>query len=112
MRYARFILPTLLALTAAACARKQPVYYVMDPSTGQPVPVVQQYGQPAQPQYAQGYTAPQPAYAQPQQAESGRPRPVRLAPRARRPIAISRNTPSRATPSKAMRSRATASNPT
>jgi polysaccharide export outer membrane protein len=57
MRYARIVLPILLALTAAACARKQPVQYVMDPSTGQPVPVVQQYGQPA--------------YAQPQQADSG-----------------------------------------
>ena len=63
MRYARFILPILLALTAAACARKQSVYYVMDPSTGQPVPVVQQYGQ--------SYGAQQPAYAQPQQADSG-----------------------------------------
>lgn len=81
MRYARFILPILLALTAAACARKQPVHYVMDPSTGLPVPVVQQYGQPAQPQYAQGqyaqsqyaqgYAAQQPAYAPPQQADGG-----------------------------------------
>lgn len=87
MRYARLILPTLLALTAAACARNQPVYYVMDPATGQPVPVVQQYGQAGsgqygqQPQYAQGayansqyapsYAAQQPSYAQPQQAESG-----------------------------------------
>lgn len=71
MRYARFILPILLALTAAACARKQSVYYVMDPSTGQPVPVVQQYGQQAQPQYAQSYGAQQPAYAQPRQAGRG-----------------------------------------
>lgn len=76
MRYARFILPILLALTAAACARKQPVHYVMDPSTGQPVPVVQQYGQPAQPQYAQGqyaqgYSAQQPAYAQSRQSNRG-----------------------------------------
>ena len=76
MRYARFILPILLALIAAACARKQPVYYIMDPSTGQPVPVVQQYGQRAQPQYAQdpyarGYATRQPAYAQPQQTDRG-----------------------------------------
>lgn len=77
MRYARIILPILLALTATACARKQPVYYVMDPSTGQPVPVVQQYRQASsapygqQPQYAQSYAAQQPAYARPRQADGG-----------------------------------------
>ena len=72
MRYARFLLPILIALTVAACARQQPAYYVLDPSTGQPVPVVQQYGQPgaAQPQYAQSYAAPQPSYARPQPAQS------------------------------------------
>lgn len=70
MRYARSILPVLLALTAAACARNQPVYYVMDPATGQPVPVVQRYGQQAQPQYAQSYAAQPQAHAQPQQSQS------------------------------------------
>ncbi len=86
MRYARSILPILIALTATACARHQPIYYVMDPSTGQPVPVVQQYGQTDQAQYgqdaqygqqaqtqvAQSYAAQQPAYAQQsQQNDSG-----------------------------------------
>ena len=61
MRGARFLLAGLLALAGGACARQQPAYYVVDPATGQPVPVVQQY---AQPQYAQNYT--QPAYSQPQ----------------------------------------------
>jgi hypothetical protein len=42
----------LTALAVGACARQQQTYYVMDPNTGQPVPVV------SQPSYAQ------PAYAQ------------------------------------------------
>jgi polysaccharide export outer membrane protein len=52
MRGARLLLPLLAALAVSACARQQPAYYVMDPNTGQPVPVVtqQQY---TQPQYAQ-----------------------------------------------------------
>jgi hypothetical protein len=56
MRRARFFLPVLLALTAAASAREQQsTYYIIDPATGQPVPVVQQYAQPQyeQPQYGQ-----------------------------------------------------------
>ena len=75
MRRARYFLPVLLALTAAACAREQQsAYYVIDPATGQPVPVVQQYAQPqyGQPQYAQAQYGQyaqtsygQPAYAQP-----------------------------------------------
>ena len=77
MRGARFLLPTLAALAAASCARQQQAY-VIDPATGQPVPVVMQ--QPyAQPQYAQqGYGQPQYAQqtyqqpiAQPQAAASG-----------------------------------------
>ena len=52
MRGARLLLPILAALAVSACARQQPVYYVMDPNTGQPVPVVSQQ-QLAQPQYAQ-----------------------------------------------------------
>lgn len=43
MRGARILLPIALALTAAACARQQQATYVIDPATGQPVPVVQQY---------------------------------------------------------------------
>ena len=59
MRGARLLLPILAALAVSACARQQPAYYVIDPNTGQPVPVVAQ--QPlAQPQY------PQPSYGQPQ----------------------------------------------
>ncbi len=51
MRGARLLLVGLAALAVGACARQQPAYYVMDPSTGQPVPVVtQQYAQQA---YAQ-----------------------------------------------------------
>jgi hypothetical protein len=35
MPRARFFLPVLLALTAAACARKQQSsYYIIDPATG------------------------------------------------------------------------------
>jgi polysaccharide export outer membrane protein len=59
MRSARFLLPFTAALLAAACARQQQTTYVIDPQTGQPVPVVQQYSPP--PQYA----------AQPQSAPSG-----------------------------------------
>src|SRR5664279_4438833 len=59
MRGARLLLVGLAALAVGACARQQPAYYVMDPNTGQPVPVVtqQQFGQQA---YAQ-QTAAQPA---------------------------------------------------
>ena len=37
MRHVRLLLPILLALTAAACARQQPAYYVTDAATGQRV---------------------------------------------------------------------------
>jgi len=69
MRNARYLLALAAALALAACARHQTTY-VVDPQTGQPVPVVQQYGQPGygQPQYAQGY-APQ-TYQQPQYAQA------------------------------------------
>ena len=72
MRGARFLLAFLLALAGGACARQQqPAYYVIDPATGQQVPVVQQYNQP---QYAQtygqpAYAAPQPAYPQAPEVE-------------------------------------------
>jgi len=58
MRRALFVLASLLALTGAGCARhQQPAYYVVDPATGQPVPVVRQYQQPQyqQSQYRQTY---------------------------------------------------------
>ena len=69
MRNARYLLALAGALALAACARHQTTY-VIDPQTGQPVPVVQQYGQPSygQPQYAQGYA--QPGYQQPQYAQT------------------------------------------
>jgi polysaccharide export outer membrane protein len=68
MRRARFLLPILVALAAAGCARQQQVY-VIDPATGQPVPVVMQ--QPyAQPQYAQQ------GYAQPQYAQQTYQQPI------------------------------------
>lgn len=90
MRSARFLLPLLVAFAAAGCMRQQQTYYIIDPQTGQPVPVVAQqpqsqpYGQPQyvqqddyaqQGQYAQqgyerqGYEAAPPQYAQPQYAQ-------------------------------------------
>jgi polysaccharide export outer membrane protein len=63
MRKSRILLATVVALAAASCARQQQTY-VIDPSTGQPVPVMaqQQYGAP---QYAQQ------ADEQPQSDSSG-----------------------------------------
>jgi polysaccharide export outer membrane protein len=77
----------LIALAAAACARQQQADSVIDSSTGRPVPVVQQYGQPYQqpqapPQYAQNgdsrrlFASPQAAqqaYAEQTYAESDAP---------------------------------------
>lgn len=62
MREVRFLLVLLAALAVSACARQQQTYYVMDPQTGQPVPVVAQQQAPQQtyPQYAQQ----PPAYGQ------------------------------------------------
>ena len=55
MRGVPFFLLGLMALATAGCMHQQQTYYVVDPATGQPVPVVQQY---QQPQYAQqGYRA-------------------------------------------------------
>ena len=72
MRIARFLFPLTVALAAAACARQQAAYYVTDPQTGQPVPVVQQYSGPEQYVQAQQYGQPQYAQpAQPQYAQSG-----------------------------------------
>ena len=52
MRGARLLLAVTAALAVSACARQQPAYYVMDPNTGQPVPVVSQQRY-ASPDYAQ-----------------------------------------------------------
>ena len=52
MRGARLLLAVVAALAVGACARQQPVYYVLNPNTGQPVPVVMQQ-QAVSPQYAQ-----------------------------------------------------------
>lgn len=85
MRGARLLLAVVAALAVSACARQQPTYYVVDPNSGQPVPVVtqQQYAQPAyaQPQYAQqGYAQPQvvqqPQYAQQSYAQPSYQQPV------------------------------------
>jgi polysaccharide biosynthesis/export protein len=79
MRYARFVLPIVVAVIGAASAGAQSPRYIYDPSTGRTVPVVQQYAQPGygaysqQPYYAQGryprsYSYQQPTYAQQQQS--------------------------------------------
>jgi len=52
MRGARILFAVVAALAAASCARQQQTY-VIDPATGQPVPVVMQQQQFAQPQFAQ-----------------------------------------------------------
>jgi polysaccharide export outer membrane protein len=52
MRGARLLLAVTAALAVAACARQQQAYYVMDPNTGQPVPVVSQQSY-ASPDFAQ-----------------------------------------------------------
>ncbi|WP_210209849.1 polysaccharide biosynthesis/export family protein [Pseudolabrys taiwanensis] len=64
MRTAKLLLPILFALAAAGCARQQQTYYIIDPQTGQPVPVVAQQAQPYGPQgqYAQQSYEQQPAY--------------------------------------------------
>jgi polysaccharide export outer membrane protein len=69
MRGARLLLAVVVALAVGACARQPPTNYVVDPNTGQPVPVVTQQ-QFAQPQYAQQTY--QPPAAQPQYAQSQR----------------------------------------
>jgi len=73
----------LVALAAAGCARQQQTYYVIDPATGQPVPVVAQqpYGQQpyGQPQYAQQPSA-LPAYEQPVYQQAAPALPPQAAP--------------------------------
>jgi len=66
MRHSRILLVLMLALAAAGCARKTAqTTYIIDPQTGQPVPVITQHQMAqAAPVYAQqGY--PQQAYGQP-----------------------------------------------
>ncbi len=65
MRNVRFLMVLMVALAAAGCARKTAqTTYIIDPQTGQPVPVVTQQQMAQAPVYAQqGY--PQQAYAQP-----------------------------------------------
>jgi hypothetical protein len=61
MRLSQILLPVAIAFAAAACARQQASYYVIDPATQRPVQVAQQ-ATPApypQPQYAPaGYQQP------------------------------------------------------
>lgn len=70
MRGARLLLAVVAALAVGACARQQPTYYVLNPNSGQPVPVVAQQ-QFAPPRYAQP-TYSQPAYQQPSPTQSDR----------------------------------------
>jgi len=70
MRGARLLLAVLAAFAVGACARQQPTYYVVDPNTGQPVPVVTQQQQFAPPEYAQqGYAQPAQSVQPPQYAQ-------------------------------------------
>jgi polysaccharide export outer membrane protein len=76
MRSVRLFLSALTALALAGCMHRQQAYYIVDPATGQPVPVVQSYAQP-QPVYGRTYAQPAapPAYAQ----SYPRPQPYRAA---------------------------------
>jgi polysaccharide export outer membrane protein len=83
MRGARLLLAIVTALAVTACSRQQPTYYVMDPNTGQPVPVINQqaYTQPSMPPGAsmqasepsdsRGLFSSSPAYAQQSYAQQG-----------------------------------------
>jgi polysaccharide export outer membrane protein len=62
MRGAPILFAVLTALAVSGCMREPAqTYYIMDPQTGQPVPVITQQQQFTQPQYAQQPYAPQPA---------------------------------------------------
>lgn len=66
MRGARILFAVMAVLAVGACARQPAQTYIIDPQTGQPVPVItQQQQQFAQPQYGQQPYAPQ-TYAPPQ----------------------------------------------
>jgi polysaccharide export outer membrane protein len=75
MRARLSISAALMALALAGCMQQRQAYYVVDPATGQPVPVVQTYSQPA---YASAY--PQPTYAQPNYAPRAADSYVQYAP--------------------------------
>ena len=61
MRGSRILFAVLAAIAVSGCMRQQPqAYYIIDPQTGQPIPVMQ-------PQ--QQFTQPQPQYAQPTSAQ-------------------------------------------
>jgi polysaccharide export outer membrane protein len=99
MRLSPILLAVLAALSAAGCMQRQgqPTAYVMDPQTGQMVPVVMQQRQFTQPQYAQPLyprqtanlysTSPaaaqqaysQPPYLQPQPGTPGYAAPIATA---------------------------------
>jgi polysaccharide export outer membrane protein len=66
MRGAQVLFIVLAAIAVSACARQQQTYYIIDPQTGQPVPVAtqqdaaqQQYAQQSAPIYQQPQAAPQ-----------------------------------------------------
>ena len=67
MRGARILFIVVAALAVASCMRQQMAYYTIDPETGRPVMMQQQFTQPqyggeayGEPQYPQTYQAPQP----------------------------------------------------
>ena len=65
MRGARLALALLTALAVSACARQKQTYYVIDPNTGQPVPVVNQqaYTVPSMPPNSAPMSSPMAAQA-------------------------------------------------
>jgi polysaccharide export outer membrane protein len=76
MRSVRLFLSALTALALAGCMHRQQAYYIVDPATGQPVPVVQSYAQ-TQPVYGQTYA--QPAAPQAYSQNYARPQSYRAA---------------------------------
>ena len=59
MRGARILFAVVAALAVSGCLRQQAqTQYIIDPQTGQPVPVIVQQQQFTQPQYAQTYAPP------------------------------------------------------
>lgn len=78
MHSVRLFLSALMALTLAGCMHRQQAYYVMDPATGQPVPIVQSYAQP-QPAQTYGQTYAQPAVPQAYGQSYPSPQPYRPA---------------------------------
>lgn len=100
MRGAPILLALAVALAATACARQRQTYYVIDPQTGQPVPVVSQQPQPqfAQSEYGyarQPYVQVQyaPQYAQPQYAPPSYQPPPQATPPGNRGLFNSRRAP-------------------